>query len=102
MSVSSALCKLFRFLANTFELVVDTVAQGVKVLGSAAVDVLSDLASSVGDALGLDGSTVLWLGIGIVAFLLLRGGGGTSAPVFLEQRKEKERVVNGLLLTDSA
>lgn len=72
MSLSSALCKLFRFLANTFSMIVNTVAEGVKVLGAAVVDVLSDLASAVGDAVGLNGSTVLWIGVGVFAFLLFR------------------------------
>lgn len=72
MSLSGAICKLFQFLANMFGVVVEAVATAVKVLGAAAVDILSELATNIGDALGLSGSSVLLIaGIGVLAYFML-------------------------------
>lgn len=78
MSVSGALCKLFRFVLNVFTQVVDVVASAVKVIGGAAVDVLTDLLSSVGNMLGIDGSTLMWIALGVGAYFLFSGSDDDS------------------------
>lgn len=73
MSLSGAICKLFQFLANMFGAVVEAVATAVKTVGAAAVDILSEIATSIGDALGLNGFSVLLIaGIGVLAYFMLR------------------------------
>lgn len=62
------LCKIFRFVLNIFEQVVSVVASAVKTIGTAAVDVLSELAHAVGDA-----AAGLFSGNGLLG-LLLAGG----------------------------
>lgn len=66
--MGGVLCKIFRFILNVFTQVVTVVAEAIKVLGNAAVDVLSDLFQAAGDALsGLLG------GNGILSLLLVGG-----------------------------
>lgn len=62
------LCKIFRFVLNIFEQVVTVVASAVKTIGTAAVDVLSDLAHAVGDA-----ASGLFSGSGIFGLLVVGG-----------------------------
>lgn len=62
------LCKIFRFVLNIFEQVVTVVASAVKTIGTAAVDVLSDLANAVGDA-----ASGLFSGSGIFGLLVIGG-----------------------------
>lgn len=62
------LCKIFRFILNIFEQVVTVVASAVKTIGTAAVDVLSDLAHSVGDA-----ASGLFSGGGFLGLLVVGG-----------------------------
>lgn len=74
MGLSSAICKLFRFISNLFGVVVETVATALKTVGAAAVDVLTELAQGVGDALGISGTSVLWIvGGGALLYLLFSG-----------------------------
>lgn len=66
-------CKLWNFILGVFVSVVEGVAFALETLGTVAVELLASVADAVGEALGIDGSTVLWLGLGVVAFFLLRG-----------------------------
>ena len=66
------LCKLFRFILNVFTRVVEFVAEAVKLIGTAVVDVLSDLFEAGGNALSKVFSSpggIVLLGIG--AYLLV-------------------------------
>lgn len=69
--MSKLWCKLWNFVLNTFTSVVEGVGILLETIGTVLVDVLSGVASAVGDALGLDGSTVLFIGLGVLAYLLL-------------------------------
>lgn len=66
------LCKLFRFILNVFTRVVEFVAEAVKLIGTAAVDVLGDLFEAGGNAISKlfsgPGGVVL---LGIGAYLLV-------------------------------
>jgi hypothetical protein len=66
--MSGFLCKIFQFVLNIFEKVVNVVASAVKTIGTAAVDVLSELAHAVGDA-----ASGLFSGNGLFG-LLIAGG----------------------------
>lgn len=67
------LCKIFRFALDIFSTTVDAVAGAVQVVGTAAVDVLSELLESAGDAVsgifGKSGSTLLLLLVGAGLYL---------------------------------
>lgn len=65
------LCKIFRFILNIFEQVLDVIVSALVMLGTAIVDVLGDLAAEVGGALGLSGGSVLWLALGGFALWFL-------------------------------
>lgn len=69
------LCKIFRFALDLFSNVVTVVAEAVKLIGTAAVDVLDELFEAGGDLLsGIFGSPgkILMLGlVGYGAYLLL-------------------------------
>lgn len=62
------LCKIFRFVLNIFERVVNVVASAVKTIGTAAVDVLSELVSAVGNA-----AAGLFSGSGLLGLLVVGG-----------------------------
>lgn len=64
------LCKIWQFLLNVFTDIVNAVAQALATIGTAVVDVLSQVAEAVGDALGINGSTVLWIGLALGAYFL--------------------------------
>lgn len=67
-------CKLWRFLLNTFTDVVDAVAYALTTLGDVAVELLTDLGDGLGSAIGsiFGGSNlVIWLGVGVFAYMLL-------------------------------
>lgn len=59
------LCKLWRGLLQVFSSVIEASAEALKVVGGAAVDVLSELFQSAGDALGsiFGSSPILWLAL---------------------------------------
>lgn len=67
------LCKVFKFLLDLVTQVVDLVAKTLISIGTAAVEVLSEVASSVGSAL-LSNPVVL-VGLGILAYMFLAPGG---------------------------
>lgn len=79
------LCKIFRFALNIFSSTVDAVAEAVKIVGTASVDVLSELFESAGDAIG-----GIFGGSGSLVMLLLLGGG----IYFLTKSDDKERRPN--------
>lgn len=64
------LCKIFRFALNIFSSVVEAVAEAVKIVGTASVDVLSELLESAGDAVG-----GIFGGSGSLIMLALLGAG---------------------------
>lgn len=63
------LCKVFRFLLDLVGQVVDFVAETLIKIGTAAVEVLSGVASAVGGAIAR--SPLVWIGAGILAVFLL-------------------------------
>lgn len=64
------LCKLFRFLLDTFKQIVQVVAEAVTTLGNAVVDVLSELLESAGNAVGS-----IFGGKGVLGLALILGIG---------------------------
>lgn len=66
------LCKIFRFLLDTGAQLVDLVKNTVIEVGTAAVDVLSELASTAGSAILRNPATLGLLLFG-VWFIFLRG-----------------------------
>lgn len=58
------LCKIFNFILNIFEQVLNVVVTALVMLGDAAIDVLTGVANAVGDALGISGGSLLWLALG--------------------------------------
>lgn len=75
----SALCKIFQFVLNIFEQVLNVVVSALKMVADAAVDVLSEIVSAAGSALGISGSTFLWLGLGFgLWFFMKRDKGGVN------------------------
>lgn len=64
------LCKVWQFFLNVFTNIVNAVAQALTVIGTAVVDVLSQVAEAVGDALGINGSTVMWIALGLGVYFL--------------------------------
>lgn len=88
----SLLCKLFKFLLNVFTQIVEVVASAVKTIGTAVVDVLSDLVESAGNA--------LFGGNGFLTLLLVGGGlyflfGRDKQPESTSKRKPTVGVTNG-------
>lgn len=65
------LCKLFKFLLNVFTRIVEVVASAIKVVGTAVVDVLSDLVESASNALFGSGSWLTLAFVGVGLYLLL-------------------------------
>lgn len=68
------LCKIFNFVLNIFTMVVDFAAKVITTLGNAAVDVLSELVSSVAGGISsiFSMNPIFWIAIlGGVGWLLL-------------------------------
>lgn len=63
------LCKVFKFLLDLVDQVVDLVANTLIKIATAAVEVLSEVAGAVGTAIG--SSPLVWAGVGILAIFLL-------------------------------
>lgn len=78
------LCKIFRFALDIFSSTVDAVASAVKIVGTAAVDVLSELIESAGDAVGgifgNGGSVILLVALGAGFFLFSKPRDKEDAP----------------------
>lgn len=66
------ICKLFNFLLTLFVNTVEGVAFALKTVGEVALDLLGSALDSVGDLLGVSGTTIAWLGAGLLLFFLLR------------------------------
>lgn len=62
------LCKIFSFLIDLVGQVVDLVAKTLIKIGTAAVDVLSEVAGAVGGA--LMSNPIVWAVVGLGAYLL--------------------------------
>lgn len=73
-------CKIWQFLLNVFTDIVNAVAQALATIGTAVVDVLSQVADAVGDALGISGSTFLWIALGLGAYFLFGGDDDERSP----------------------
>lgn len=73
MSLLSALCKIFVWILKVFKLVVEAIAEAIKIVFTAVVDVLDTLLDSVSESIfdGGLGKTVLWgfLAFGLYMFL---------------------------------
>lgn len=65
-----ALCNVFRFLLDMFKQIVNVIAEALIALGTAVVDVLSEVASAVSD--GLFSSPVGILLIGVFGFAVFK------------------------------
>lgn len=64
-----ALCNVFRFLLDMFKQIVNVIAEALIALGTAVVDVLSEVASAVSDGLFSNPVGILLIGVvGFVAF----------------------------------
>lgn len=85
------LCKIFRFVLNIFGQVVDVVASAIKTIGTATVDVLSELSSAVGDAV-----SGLFSGSGILGLLVI--GGALWMLMGSEDEKDVDRSVMGEMI----
>lgn len=68
------LCKVFRFLLDLVGQVVDLVANTLIKIGTAAVEVLSEVAGAVSSA--VFSNPLLLVGLGIAAWWLLSGSSG--------------------------
>lgn len=64
----SFICKIFNLVLRLLTNVVDFVASVVTTIGSAVVDVLGDLVETTADALFGGSKTLVWLGVGALAF----------------------------------
>lgn len=72
--MGSLWCKIWTWLLNTVRSAVDTIAYALDTIGTVAVDLLSDLATAVGGAVNDifgGGNLIIWLGVGIFAYMLL-------------------------------
>lgn len=81
--MGSFLCKIWRGILRIFTNIVDAVATALKVVGTAAVDVLSEVASAIGGAIFGDGSTLLLVAGALGLYLLSKR----------KDRKDKKVVV---------
>lgn len=63
------LCKVFRFLLDLVSQLVELIANTLIKIGTAAVEVLSEVAGTVGSAIAKN--PLVWAAIGIGAFFLL-------------------------------
>lgn len=72
------LCKIFSFLLNVAKQVVDLVADTLVYVGTAAVEVLSEVANAVGDSIMKSPLGVAVLAIGAVWLLGFLGSGNDS------------------------
>lgn len=81
MSISSVLCKLWRWLVKAATAIVDGVVTVVKALAAGAFEILGALLDGASDFLGnLLGKPLVWLAVGLGAWWLLSG----------DKKKEKE------------
>lgn len=78
--MGSLLCKIWRGVLRIFTQVVEAVATTLKVVGTAVVDVLSEVASAVGSAIFGDGSTLLLIGGVLGLYLLTKRDKKKDAP----------------------
>jgi len=85
--MNKLLCKMFNFVLGIFTKLVDVVATVITTLGNATVDVLTDLASGVGEGIGkIFGSNPL-LFFGLLAggaYLLFGGAGEKNETIYVK------------------
>lgn len=81
------LCKIFSFLLDLVSQVVDLVANTLIKVGTAAVEVLSEVANSIGTAISRN--PLVWGVVGIAALFLL--------PKLFPASEEKEQPIKGNL-----
>lgn len=73
MSLTSAICKIFAFVLKLFKLVVGAIAEAIKIILTAVVDVLDTLLDTIGETLFNGSSLFVLLGLGLFLFLGLGG-----------------------------
>lgn len=78
------LCKIWQFFLNVFTDIVNAIAQALAVIGTAVVDVLSQVAEAVGKTLGINGSTVMWIALGLGAYFLF-GSSDDESPAKIQE-----------------
>lgn len=78
------LCKIFSFLLDIVGQVVDLVANTLIKIGTAVVDVLSEVAGAVGDA--FMSNPIVWAVVGLGVYMLLSR---TAPPGDEDERREK-------------
>lgn len=71
--MSKLWCKLWNFVLNTFTSAIELVGTLLETVGTVLVDVLGAVTDSLGKALGISGSTVLWIGLGVLAYFIFTG-----------------------------
>lgn len=80
----NVLCKIFQFVLNIFEQVLNVVVSALKMVADAAIDVLSEIVSAAGKALGISGNTFLWLGLGFGLWFFMKREGNKGGVNRLE------------------
>lgn len=82
-------CSIWRAFLNAFTDAVDGVAYAVDTLTPPVLNLLSGVGDVAGDVIGsvggalnevFGGSPLLWIGVGVFAFMLLKGGKDESNP----------------------
>lgn len=86
-------CKIFRFVLDLFGNVVDFVAGAVTVIGTAIVDVLSDLIVAASEGIGsiFGSNPLLWGALLIGAAYFLLGGSDDDKDNGLKQEVQRGR-----------
>lgn len=87
------ICKIFRFVLDLFGNIVDFVAEAVMVIGTATVDVLTDLIVATSEGIGsIFGSNPLLWGVLLIggAYFLL-GGSNDDEDKDLKREVQRER-----------
>lgn len=64
-----AICKVFGFVLRLFTKVVNAIAEAVRVIGTATIDVLGDLTDAVLGSF----NPLIWIGLGLGLLWLLNG-----------------------------
>lgn len=66
-------CKLWNLILNVFTSVIEGVGVLLETVGTVLVDVVGGVADALGNALGLSGSTVLLIALGVGLYFLTSG-----------------------------
>lgn len=96
LSLSTALCKLWRFFAKVVAAVVDGVSGILKNLGKAVISLLSSLFDAAADAIGgflenLLKNPLALVGVGLLAWWLIGGKKSTAEEDAKEDEEERQK-----------